>query len=114
MVLFALLMVGSAGTQAPASSAKIYIVDSGNDRIVRIDDMTGAGWTTFGTFGDGTNQFSDPKGIFVDTAGRIYVTDDDSNRIVRVNDMNGSGWATFGSSGNGKSQFSSPRGVFVR
>lgn len=38
---------------------------TGNHRIVRIDDMTGAGWTTFGTLGSGVNQFRAPFGIFV-------------------------------------------------
>jgi streptogramin lyase len=39
------------------TNGQIYIADSGNDRIVRIDDMTGKNWTTFGTNGAGNNQF---------------------------------------------------------
>jgi hypothetical protein len=55
LILPAILMVGSAGAQTPATSAaeKIYVADRDNSRIVRIDDMTGAGWTTFGTAGSG-------------------------------------------------------------
>lgn len=48
-----------SGTQVPAPGAalKIYMADSDNYRIVRIDDMTGAGWTAFGSSGKGRGQF---------------------------------------------------------
>jgi hypothetical protein len=49
MVLLALIVVSSAGAEAPATSAGIYVADNGNSRIVRMNDMTGAGWTTFGS-----------------------------------------------------------------
>ncbi len=57
IVLLAILTVGSAGAQAPASSAGIFVADDGNNRVVRIDDMTGAGWITLGgpAAGPGTN-----------------------------------------------------------
>ena len=48
---------------------RIYVADSGNNRIVRFDDMTGANWTTLGTLGNGANRFRDPSGIFVDQQG---------------------------------------------
>ncbi|MDI6773258.1 MAG: hypothetical protein QME77_11830 [bacterium] len=41
------------------------MADAFNDRIVRIDDMTGAGWTAFGSSGSGTNKFARPYGISV-------------------------------------------------
>jgi predicted small lipoprotein YifL len=44
---------------------KIYVVDAGNNRIVRMDDMTRAGWTTLGSSGSGINQFANPSDIFV-------------------------------------------------
>jgi len=71
------------------------VTDSSNNRIVRINDLTGAGWTTFGRKGSGANQFLNPIGIFVDVAGKIYVTDSWNNRIVRINDLTGAGWTTF-------------------
>ena len=94
-------------------TGRIYVADSGNSRIVRVDDITGVGWTTLGTYGTGVNQFSHPHGIFVDGAGRIYVADSGNNRIVRVNDMTGTGWKTLGTSGRGANQFSELRGIFV-
>ena len=45
------------------ASGRIYVADWGNQRIVRTNDMAGAGWTTFGTVGSGVNQFSGPAGI---------------------------------------------------
>lgn len=46
IVLLLLFIVGSGGAQASAPGAGIFVADAGNNRIVRIDDMTGAGWTT--------------------------------------------------------------------
>jgi hypothetical protein len=48
-----------------SDSGQIFVADSTNNRIVRINDMTGAGWTTFGAQGSGPNQFSVTQGIFV-------------------------------------------------
>lgn len=101
IILFALLMVGSSGTRAPASSAGIFVTGDGNSRIVRIDDMTGTGWTTFGHSGSGVNQFNSPRAVVVDAAGKIYVADLGNSRIVRMNDMTGAGWTTLGSRGWG-------------
>jgi hypothetical protein len=47
------------------TAGRIFVVDAGNHRIVRMDDMTGAGWTTFGSAGTGVNQFLVPSAIFV-------------------------------------------------
>ena len=76
--------------------------------------MSGTGWTTFGTFGHGTNQFAGgPYGVFVSADGRIYVTDGGNARIVRINDMSGVGWITFGGRGSGTNQFLYQNGIFM-
>src|SRR5439155_832342 len=106
-----------------SSAGQIFVADGGgcspppsgcNDRIVRFNDMTGTGWTTFGASGSGTNQFGGPAGIFVSAAGQIFVADRWNSRIVRINDMIGTGWATFGANGSGINQFSGPIRIFVR
>ena len=97
-------------------AGRIYITDWTGNRIVRINDMTGAGWTTLGTWGTGVKQFSRPIGISVGPAGRIYVADWGNNRIVRMNDMTGAGWTTLGTAGTGVNQFGgsqSAGGIFV-
>jgi DNA-binding beta-propeller fold protein YncE len=105
--VFVLSAAGSA--QVPVGA--IYITDTDNHRIVRINDMTGSGWIAFGTKGSGANQFLSPIGIFVDTAGQIYVTDTGNHRIVRINDMSGTGWTVF--EGTAQQKFDQPVGIFV-
>ncbi|HJZ58383.1 MAG TPA: NHL repeat-containing protein, partial [Gemmataceae bacterium] len=47
-------------------SGRIYVTEtSSNHRVVRMDDMTGANWTTYGTGGTGPGEFASPMGIFV-------------------------------------------------
>ena len=51
----------------------IYVADSGgqgegygaDDRIVRMDDMSGTNWTTLGTLGAGMKQFTQPVSVWV-------------------------------------------------
>jgi sugar lactone lactonase YvrE len=75
---------------------RIYVADSQNHRIARIDNMIGGGWITLGTQGTGDNQFSGPSGLALDSTDRLYVVDSGNNRIVRVNDMAGDGWVALG------------------
>jgi len=58
------------------SAGRIYVADTYNSRIVRIDDMSGTNWTSFGTYGSDVAQFSNPSGISIDAAGGIYVMDE--------------------------------------
>ena len=82
-----------------------------SDRIVRISDMTGAGWTTFGSSGGGVNQFSFPRGMTVYGLDSIYVADEINHRIVMFHGMTGAGWTTLGTQGFGTNQFIDPLGI---
>src|SRR2546425_1229547 len=115
-VLWALLVAGNSSEVTPmlaASAGHIYISVASRHAILRVDDMTGAGWTTLGNWGSGGGEFNEPGGIVVDGAGRIYVADSGNRRIVRVNDMAGTGWITLGAKGAGINEFANPHGVFV-
>lgn len=112
---------GAGNLKFPAGLAvdslgRIYVADRGNNRIVRMDDMSGANWTTFaGTVqsdhAGSTTPFKNPTGVAIDAQGRILVADQGNGRIVRMDDMKGSGWTAFGSIGTGANQFKNPAGV---
>ena len=74
---------------------KIYVGDCAANRIVRINDMIGTGWTTLGSQGNGKMQFGWPGYLALGPDGKIYVADTTNNRVVRVNDMTGAGWTTW-------------------
>ena len=84
------------GVAASASGPEIYVTDFDNNRIVRMDDMTGAGWVALGSLGPGANQLHEPTGIAVDPSGRIVVADSWNDRMVRMEDMTGHGWRALG------------------
>src|SRR2546427_442996 len=96
-------------------AGKIFVADTGNDRIVSINDMAGSGWTTFGTSGSEVSQFSHPLGVFVNATGQIFVADSGNHRIVRINDMTGTGWTTFDTHTirGSDHRYWSPIGIFV-
>src|SRR5262249_3059494 len=79
------LAVSVPVTVGSVNPQHIYISDLNNNRIVRMDDMSGTNWRTYGTFGSGTGQFQLVQGIYVDAQGRMYASDVNNNRIVRVN-----------------------------
>ncbi len=93
---------------------RILVADTLNHRVVRIDDMSGRGWTTLGRLGRGARQFAFPAGVMLEGAGRIYVLDTRNNRIVRVDDLSGAGWRTLGRRGNGIGEFALPREILLR
>jgi hypothetical protein len=91
-------------------------MDTGNSRLVSIDDMNGTNWTSFGTVGSGVGQFASFGWVAVDASNRIYVADAGNRRIVRMDDMNGTNWTALTQSPpvNGvSSSFSSPVAVAV-
>lgn len=78
----------------------IYIADRLNDRIVRINDMTGSGWQTVvgpGTCGGmpSSNQMCKPTAVTVDGSGRIYVREY-YTRTIRLDNMAGAGLTMVG------------------
>ncbi|XEC93623.1 gluconolactonase [Paenibacillus tarimensis] len=66
-----------------APSGHIYILDSGNKRIVHLDENWNVVRTIDSFDNNGiTDGFSAPSGIFVTNAGIIYVADTEKRRVV--------------------------------
>jgi DNA-binding beta-propeller fold protein YncE len=69
----------------------LYVADSGNHRIRRVDLATGTirtvAGSTMGFSGDGgpasAARFNNPRGLTVDSAGRLIIADT-FNSVVRV------------------------------
>jgi DNA-binding beta-propeller fold protein YncE len=109
------------GIAVDSTNNKVYIGDSGNGRMVRVD--SGSGGTTFGAnwedFGS-VVQFNRPNQVSVDpTNNKVYVAENVSERISRFD--SGSGGTTFGANletfgtrGSIDGRFAEPvQGVFV-
>src|SRR5688500_6730274 len=62
------------------SAGRIYMADSGNNRIVRIDNLSGAGLVTYDTP-------SPPGDVWVDAQNRIYFVE--RTRVSRIDDLTG-------------------------
>ncbi len=67
---------------ALASNGDIYVVDSGNHRIV-VFDSSGSRIRQFGEEGSDDGQLQGPVGIGIGPDGGIYVADRGNNRIMR-------------------------------
>jgi sugar lactone lactonase YvrE len=105
----------SAAALALDSAGNIFIADTTNNRIRRVDALTGiitsvAGNGCCGSSGDGgpatTALLSNPVGIVVDRAGNLYISDTSNFRIRRVDAATGiistvAGTGVAGFSGDG-------------
>ncbi len=105
---------------AVAKDGSVYVVDTGNSRIVHLDTEGKA----LGSWGSRTpdNQtppaqgtFNEPWGIAVDAQGNVYVADTWNHRIQKF-DPQGKfllQWGTGGLSSEGNERFWGPRGIAI-
>jgi sugar lactone lactonase YvrE len=109
--------IGGAGSVKAVltdAGGRIYITNGSH--VIRINDMTGAGWISLGppqTSETAPGSFNNPKVVIFDQQGRMLISDTDRHRIDRMDDMQGSGWVTFGTQGSGVGQFQRPEGLAV-
>jgi len=93
------------------ASGKVYVADTYNHRIQKIDS-TGEFETTWGSSGSGDGYFSCPNGVAVDASGNVYVADSNNNRIQKFSSA-GVFETTWGAFGSGDGYFSYPQGISV-
>lgn len=93
---------------ASDSQGYIYIADTWNHRILKLDplgrlqiEIGGLGWTG--------QQFRNPQGVMVDYKGNIYISDTGNHRVHKL-DFSGTQLAIWGEEGTGKGQFQHPTG----
>ena len=79
---------------------------------IQVFDLDGMFRSNFGKLGDGTGDFSKPKGIAVDSEGHIYVVDAEFD-VVQIFDKQGKLLLIFGGSGTQEGQFFLPAGIFI-
>lgn len=58
----------------------LYVADSGNNRIVRVDTANGNAFTSFGTVGNGNDNFRGPRDVWLDGTS-LLVADTQNNRV---------------------------------
>ena len=112
------------------SSGRLYVADTGNDRIKRytssgaLDTTWGGGDGVIGGSGSGDLEFNTPGGLALDDSGRLYVADSQNHRVKRyTNDGTaengtldtswggGDGIVGTGSHGSGPDEFYYPADV---
>ena len=95
------------------SSDMLYVLDTGNNRVVRYDVSSAftysTQWGSYGTVDKGT--FNNPMGIATDGT-YVYIADTDNNRVQRC-DVAGpaSTCVIWGSLGMADGTFSAPKGI---
>jgi DNA-binding beta-propeller fold protein YncE len=95
-----------------AANNKIYVSDTGNQRI-EIFDSRGQFISTFGKQGTGKGEFQFPYGIAVDPSNNIYVADMRSG-TVQVFNPQGEFVKYFGEDKPEQGVFKSPTGLYLR
>ena len=110
------------------STGNLYIADTGNSRIRKIDTsgtITTIAGTSSGFSGDTglatSAQLASPAGVGIDSSGIIYIGDTNNNRLRKIatdgtiTTFAGTGVTTYGGDGGvaTSAQFSTPQGVAV-
>lgn len=108
----------ATGVAVSHDGQTLWVADDDNDRIA-VWTKAESGWqvqTTFGSRGNGPNQFDSPRSVAVAADGQTVWVADTRNHRISVWIKAGDTWTnqtTFGSYGSGPDQFRAPYGVAV-
>jgi len=92
---------------AVGADGRVYLLDSGNRRILRANGPDDTAWTVL----QQDNSWGNPYGLDVAADGTVYVADTDRARIVKI--PVAGAMVTFGGYGTGAGLFRGPRDVAV-
>src|SRR5262249_38063720 len=88
----------------------IYVVDRGNNRVVKHSPYRTEADIVWGGSGSGPGQFNSPEGIAIDSSGNVFVADSGNNRIQWFNSY-GTFISKWGNLGTTYGRFNRPFGV---
>jgi len=99
---------------------KLYVADTGNNRIQIATSAGSSASPTFAIFagataGTSVGHFHFPTGVAVDAAGLVYVSDTGNHRIQKNSNGTSSGWGIFAgaTAGTAVGKMNSPTGIYV-
>jgi len=96
---------------AVSGSGGVFVADSGNDRIVKMN-RAGVRRQILGKRGGGQVEFRNPRGVTVEPGGAIFIADTGNYRIQRLY-PSGAYQTEWGSQGTGVGYFRNPNGVTI-
>jgi DNA-binding beta-propeller fold protein YncE len=79
---------------------------------IQVFDLDGRFISSFGSHGDGSGDFAQPKGVGIDAEGHVYVVDALFNR-VQIFDEQGVLLLVFGGDGGAPGEFWLPSGLQI-
>jgi hypothetical protein len=88
----------------------LYVLDSGNGRVLKYGANGSYSGVTWGSFGSNDGEFSSLTSIAVSPSNEIYIVDGGNSRVQRFNSSGGF-IGKWGSSGSGSGQFTYPYGI---
>ncbi len=97
----------------------VYVADTGNHRIQKLDTDTGS-WNEWGQTGivegHGLGEFSAPVAVAIDSRDNLYVSDYGNNRVQKLDATSGL-WSEWGGgdgqAGSALGEFENPSGIAV-